>query len=51
MNRDCGIVERFDTVAMAWHLVALAVVTAAASAAALAAAAATDPPTTEGPTC
>ena len=37
MNRDCGIVERFDTVAMAWHLLALAVVTAAASAAALAA--------------
>ncbi len=37
MDRDCGIVERFDTAAMAWHLVALAVVTAVASAAALAA--------------
>ena len=35
-SRDCGIVERFDIVAMAWHLVALAVVTAAAAAAALA---------------
>lgn len=37
MHRGCGVVERFDTVAMAWHLVALAVVTAVASAAALAA--------------
>lgn len=37
MDRDCGIVDRFDTVAMAWHLVALAVVTTVASAAALAA--------------
>jgi general stress protein CsbA len=37
MNRDCGIVERFDTVGMAWHLIGLAVVTAAASVAALAA--------------
>jgi hypothetical protein len=37
MDRDCGIVERFDTAAMAWHLVALAVVTAVASAAAVAA--------------
>jgi hypothetical protein len=37
MDRSCGIVERFDTTAMAWHLVALAVVTALASAIALAA--------------
>ena len=36
MRRGCGVVERFDTTAMAWHLVALAVVTAAASAVALA---------------